>query len=71
MTAKGLVGERIVSLSFSGSGREFLLRLRFSTNTTLQVKHVGATDNTDLNPDFKSVLSVATHRITTIVPSGI
>jgi hypothetical protein len=38
VTAKGLVGKRIVSIWFNESGRELVLRVRFSTNATLQVK---------------------------------
>jgi len=40
MTAKGLLGERTVSLGLLDHVASFLLRLRFSTNATLQVKHV-------------------------------
>ena len=38
MTAKGLVGERTVSLGLLDHVASFLLRLTFSTNATLQVK---------------------------------
>ena len=54
MTAKGLVGDRIVSLGYLDSP-SFPLRLRFSTNTTLQVKYVEQR-RTDQNFRFESVV---------------
>lgn len=41
MTAAEVVGERTVSLGFNGSrAASFVLRVRFSSNATLQVKDV-------------------------------
>jgi len=40
MTGEGLLGERTVSLGLLDQVASFLLRLRFSTNASLQVKQV-------------------------------